>query len=140
MDKQTFRLVTPQARQNAATAVACAPEGYHVTITPPSRSLDANAKLHAMIADIMRQDPDKKGCNVQAWKLLFMDDAFHETGDPEFGVKMVPNLRSDGYLVVNPKTSQLSIGRCNILIEAMYRYGAQHGIVWSEPNPWENER
>jgi len=130
MDKQTFRLVTPQSRHNAAAAVAGAPDGYHVTIQPPTRSLDQNAKIHAMIADIMRQDPEHRGVDHAAWKLLFMDDAFHETADPEFGVKMVPNLRGDGYLVVNPKTSQLSMARMAILIEAMYRYGAQNGISW----------
>jgi hypothetical protein len=35
MDKQTFRLVTRQSRQNAVAAVASAPDGYHVTIAPP---------------------------------------------------------------------------------------------------------
>jgi hypothetical protein len=41
--KRTFRLVHAVARRNAASCVATAPDGYIVTVSEPSRSLDQNA-------------------------------------------------------------------------------------------------
>ena len=42
-DKRVFKLVHQQARQNAAQAVQSAPEGYCVTVSEPTRSLDQNS-------------------------------------------------------------------------------------------------
>lgn len=41
--KQTFRLVTDTARLMAVRAVQTAPDGYVVTVSEPTRSLEANA-------------------------------------------------------------------------------------------------
>lgn len=49
--RETFRLVHKSARANALYAVSTAPDGYVVTVRPAGRSLDQNARLHAMIAD-----------------------------------------------------------------------------------------
>lgn len=43
MSKQIFILAHTQARAGAAQAIKDAPEGYKVTLQPPSRSLDQNA-------------------------------------------------------------------------------------------------
>lgn len=49
--KQSFILAHPMARANAVQAVKVAPDGYKVTISEPTRSLDQNAAqwpiLHA---------------------------------------------------------------------------------------------
>ena len=42
-DKRVFKLVHAQARRLAAEAVRQAPEGYCVTISEPTRSLEQNA-------------------------------------------------------------------------------------------------
>lgn len=46
-----FRLVHDTARRLARAAIDAAPDGWFVRITPPTRSLEQNARLHAMIAD-----------------------------------------------------------------------------------------
>lgn len=43
MNKRIFKLVHKQARQNAVQAVTEAPEGYVVSVSEPTRSLDQNA-------------------------------------------------------------------------------------------------
>jgi hypothetical protein len=46
-----FRLVHAEARQRAQQAVAQAEEGYVVTIKPPTRSLEQNAALWALLGE-----------------------------------------------------------------------------------------
>lgn len=43
LDKRIIILAHPMARANAVQAVQTAPDGYKVTISEPSRSLDQNA-------------------------------------------------------------------------------------------------
>jgi NinB protein len=128
MDKHQFKLVTPRVRQNAVAAINAAPNGYYVTVTPPRRSLDQNAKLHAMITDIMLQSNLPYGIDV--WKTLLMDDVARETGDLDFKVKTLPALNGTDYVVMGHKTSRLTMAQMAVLIEACYRYGAQNGVVW----------
>ncbi len=46
-----FRLAHAEARQRARDAIAQAPENYVVTIKPPTRSLDQNAALWALLTE-----------------------------------------------------------------------------------------
>lgn len=55
MEKQTFHLVSDATRRNAAQAVINALEQMICEIKPRTRSLDANAKMWAMLADISKQ-------------------------------------------------------------------------------------
>ena len=44
-EKRFFKLVHAQARRNAREAVESAPDGYCVTVSEPTRSLDQNAAM-----------------------------------------------------------------------------------------------
>ena len=44
-DKRVFKLVHAQARRGALEAVETAPDGYCVTVSEPTRSLDQNAAM-----------------------------------------------------------------------------------------------
>lgn len=44
-EKRVFKLVHAQARRNAREAVENAPDGYCVTVSEPTRSLDQNAAM-----------------------------------------------------------------------------------------------
>lgn len=46
-----FRLAHAEARQRARDAIAQAPDGYVVTIKPPTRSLEQNAALWALLTE-----------------------------------------------------------------------------------------
>ena len=69
-DRVTFRLVHATARANAVKFVQMAPEGWHVVIKPPTRSLDQNARLHAMLAEAV-----KGGIATDDGRRLTVDDA-----------------------------------------------------------------
>ena len=42
-ERKTFILAHMEARRRAISAVSVAPDGHHVTVRPPSRTLDQNA-------------------------------------------------------------------------------------------------
>lgn len=44
-EKRVFKLVHAQGRRNAIQAVESAPDGYCVTVSEPTRSLDQNAAM-----------------------------------------------------------------------------------------------
>jgi len=55
MTKRTFVLAHDVARQRAVQAVQNAPQGYAVTISEPSRSLDQNAAQWPYLAGFAKQ-------------------------------------------------------------------------------------
>ena len=71
-DKRIFRLAHSEARRGAMACVAEAPENYVVTIKPPTRSLDANARMWAMLTEVSRQvEWYGKTLSPDAWKCVF---------------------------------------------------------------------
>lgn len=74
MTKRLFRLVHAQARAGAIRAVQDAPEGYICTIAEPSRTLEQNAKFHALCSDIARAKTQWAGKprNAVQWKVLLV--------------------------------------------------------------------
>ena len=71
-ESSVFRLVHPRARELAGRAVSEAPEGYVVTVKPEGRNLEQNARLHAMLADIVKARTvwDGETHDIEFWKGL----------------------------------------------------------------------
>ena len=55
MDKRTFKLVHATARRLAVREVETAPDGYCVTVSEPTRSLDQNAAQWPYLAGFAQQ-------------------------------------------------------------------------------------
>lgn len=53
--KQTFRLSHPLARRRAMQAVADAPDGYAVTVSEPTRSIEQNSAQWPILEAFSRQ-------------------------------------------------------------------------------------
>lgn len=117
----------PNARPNAVAAVLTAPDGMVVVIKEKTRSLEANAKLHATLADIADQLPwHGKKLSIDVWKRLCTAAWLREIGEsPE----MIPALDNKGFDVVFEKTSQLSVKQMSSLIEWVCCFAAQNGVV-----------
>jgi hypothetical protein len=84
-DRQTFRLVHKNARALALYAVSAAPDGYVVTVRPAGRSLDQNARLHAMIADAVKgglATDDGRRLDAEDAKTAFVSAWMIENGMP----------------------------------------------------------
>lgn len=125
-DKVTIKLVGPEQRQRAATMAHRVPDGWVASYAPPTRTLDQNAKLWAMIQDCQRQIPDMRTLDANDIKLRFMD---------ALGVEMryLQKLDGPGYFPVGHRSSKLSKAQFADLIELIYAHGAAHGVRWSEP-------
>jgi hypothetical protein len=113
----------------AQRLVARAPEGSAVVIKPPRRTLDQNDKLHAMLTDIARQK-EWAGAkrDVEAWKDIFTA----ALRSAQHGLDVVPGLNG-GFVLLGMHTSGMSKAEMSDLIELVYAWGAENGVVWTEP-------
>lgn len=121
-----FRLVHPTARRLAKEAIDAAPDGFVVTIKEPTRNLDQNARLHALLTDIAKQvEWHGKKLPVDVWKRLCTAAWLREIGEsPE----MIPALDGRGFDVLFEKTSRLSVKQMSSLIEWATAFAAEHGV------------
>lgn len=128
--KQRFVLAHAQARTRAAEAVRLAPDGYAVTVGPVSRSLDQNSLLWPLLTDIARQvrwpvDGDLVLLAEEDWKDLF-------TAALRRNQRMARGLEG-GVVMLGSRTSRMNKAEFSDLIEMIYAFGAERGVVWSGP-------
>lgn len=127
--KKLFRLVHESARKNAARECLSAPDGYVVRIGPATRSLEQNAKLHAMLTEVAKWLPyqgQKRG--PEFWKGLFVSGWQIATGQK---VEIVPGLEGE-FVNVRVSTTSLTVKEMASLIEYILAYGSSAGIDWSD--------
>jgi len=127
---QTIRLVSPETRRRAHMLVEAAPDGAVLNICEGGRTIDQNNKLWACISDIARAKPDGRVYPSEVWKSLFMSEA---------GFKPIfePSLDGQGVVPIGYKSSRLNKREFGDLLTAVLAYGDQHGVKWSEPNPYD---
>jgi hypothetical protein len=124
-DKQVFRLVHPTARQMASRAVIDAPDGWIAEIKPRTRSLDQNAKMWAMLADVARQvEWYGQHLTTEEWKDVLTAALKKQ--------KAVPGI-DGGFVVIGARTRNMTIREMGDLVELMYAFGAEKNVQWSEP-------
>ena len=125
---ETIRLVGERQRQHAIECVKVAPIGYVVKIAEETRSDVQNSKLHAMCNDIQQADTPISHHSKENIKLIFMDALRSDA-------RFLPSLDMSGMFPVGQRTSLLSVKQFAALIELFYKYGAERGVIWSEPMP-----
>lgn len=129
-DRKTVRLVGPLQRQTAISYVQEAPDGFVVTISEPTRSVDQNAKFHAICSDLARSDllwAGKRRTNPQ-WKVLLVSG--HATATKE-GSEMVPGIESE-YVNLRESTALMSVKRGASLIEYALAFCAINEVRLAE--------
>lgn len=89
------------------------------------RTLDHNARFHAMCRDIANHvEWAGSKWNDEDWKRLFLG--------AKFGQPVVPNPFGKGIVVVNAKRSrELTNAEMEELIGEMQAFGDEHGVDWS---------
>ena len=119
-----FRLVHAEARRRAAEYCQSAPDGYVVRISEPTRSLEQNAALWAMLADLAEQT-DWHGNKLapDEWKDLLSAGLVQS--------KVVPNLTGNGFVILGQRTSKLSKSQFSALLELIVAFGTERGVKWS---------
>lgn len=124
-----FILAHPLARANAKRAIDEAPDGHYVEIKEPTRNLEQNAKLWAMLAEIAAQT-DWHGVKLSSeeWKDLFSAGLVKS--------KVVPNMDGTGFVILGQRTSKMSKREFADLITLIQAFGDERDIKWSEL-PWK---
>ena len=124
-DRQVFKLVHATARQMASRAVINAPDGWIAEIKPRTRSLDQNAKMWAMLADVSRQ--------VEWYGQRLTSDEWKDVLTAALKKqKAVPGI-DGGFVVIGARTRNMTIREMSDLVELMYAFGAERDVKWSEP-------
>ncbi len=90
------------------------------------RSIPQNDRLHAMLGEVAVQVPwHGLKLSVDDWKLLMLNSLKRE-------LRLVPNLDGTGFVDLGRQTSKLTKEECSDLIELVFRFGAEHGVVFQD--------
>lgn len=114
------------SRRLAAQHCMEAPDGHVVTLAEPTRNLEQNSRMWAMLADISRQV-------VWHGKRLTQEDWKHLFSSALRRLEVVPNLDGSGFVALGLSTSRMSKREMSDLIELMMAFGAERDVMWSDP-------
>jgi hypothetical protein len=110
-----FILANDQVRYRAVQYVQQALQGHVVTIKPPTRSLEANAALHAEISEIAATVPwAGKLRSVETWKRLLVAAWLRARGE---SLEVLPALDGHGVDIVYAPTSQMTGAQVRELLD-----------------------
>jgi hypothetical protein len=123
-ERKFFVLSHPEARRRAMACVADAPEGYTVTVKPATRSGEQNAKLWALLGELAAQvNWHGQRLTDAEWKDVLTAGLKRQ--------KVVPGI-DGGFVVLGSSTSRMTKPELSELIELIYAFGAQQGVVFNE--------
>lgn len=123
-----FILAHAQARSRALAYVAEAPAYWVVTVKPPTRSLEQNARLWAMLNDVAKQvEWYGKKLDAEDWKHVFSASLRK--------LAVVPNIDGTGFVALGLSTSKMTKAELGDLMTLIEVFGSERGVVWSEPVP-----
>lgn len=123
--RRTFILAHSEARRRAIEAVHEAPDGFAVTISEPTRSLDQNARLWASLSDVSEQvEWYGKKLSPEDWKNVFTASLKK--------MEVVPNLDGTGFVALGQSTSRMSKRELSDLLELVYAFGTEKGVVFGD--------
>jgi hypothetical protein len=124
-----IRLTGQRQREHACAEIMRAPDGWVVRVSEPTRTLDQSARMWAMLGDLSKQRPMGIVETADGWKLLAMNAAGHEC-------QFMQGLDGRPF-PVGFRSSRLTVRQMTDLIDWLFAFGAEQGVVWSEPHPDE---
>lgn len=122
----TVRLVGPTQRDYAKTQIDAVPDDFVMKLAKETRRDIQNRKLWPMLQDIQRQVPEMATYNTDDIKLRFLNALGTE-------MRFLPTLENEGMFPVGLRSSTLTVAQFSALVELLYKFGAERGVVWSEP-------
>ena len=138
MEKITLQLTDAQSGYQAirhawtwAKPLLLAGHRLQLEIRPQTRSLEANARLHAMLSDVARQQTwAGQKLTIDQWKRLFTSAWLRARGE---SVQVMPAIDGNGIDVIYERTSKMSGAQVSELMEYIAAWGAEHDVVFVEP-------
>ena len=123
--KQIFFMAHAEARRRAMQAVQDAPEGWCVTVSEKTRSLEQNSRLWASLNEISKQvDWHGRKLTPEDWKHVFSASLKK--------MEVVPNLEGTGFVALGLSTSKMTKRELSDLLELVYAFGAEHNVIFKE--------
>lgn len=125
-EARRFVLAHDVARARAVQCVREAPEHWTVTVSPPKRTGDQNAKFHAICTALAHSDVQWAGKRRTAseWKVLLVSG--HATATKE-ATEVVPGLEGE-FINIRESTALMSKQRGASLIDYAEAFCALHGV------------
>jgi len=123
--KRTFILSHQEARLRAIQAVQEAQDGFAVTISEPTRSLEQNSRLWASLSDVSQQvEWYGRKLTPEDWKHIFTASLKK--------LEVVPNLDGTGFVALGQSTSRMSKKELSDLLELVYAFGSERGVIFGD--------
>lgn len=120
----TVILIGRSQRDFAKRIIDAAPAGAIVTVKEATRTNEQNGKMWAMLTDLSVAKPEGRTHTPDVWKALVMHACGH---DVQFEIGLNGKPFPTGF-----RSSKLTKAQMSDLIEWMYQYGAEHGVVWKD--------
>ncbi|QHJ79594.1 MAG: hypothetical protein [Caudoviricetes sp.] len=134
MDKAKFQLISEQIKRNAVEFIlniaASKDRPMIVEVKPKSRTLDQNAKLHAMFADIAASKFEfaGKARTTEEWKVILISGHSIATGGQG---EVIAGIEGE-LICIRESSASMSVSRMASLIEYVAAFGAEHGIQFRD--------
>lgn len=112
-------------RDYALMALRAAPLNCVVSITKPNRTEPQNAKMWAMLNDVVKAEPEGRKWTSDTWKAAFMHSLDHQC-------QFAEGLDGSGPFPIGFRSSHMNVQQMRDLIEVIYEYGSRHGVAWKE--------
>jgi hypothetical protein len=138
-----LRLINESVKERAIALIRKTPlePVYEMSLRQADslRSIEQNAKAHAMLSDISKQVTwHGVKLSVEVWKRLTIAAMLREIGEKPI---LVPSLDGCGIDIIYEKSSKLGVKKTCLWIEWMYCFGAENNVVWKDPSdPAKTER
>lgn len=121
-----FQLVHDAARRRATAAVAAAPHGYVVHLKEPTRSLEQNARLWALLTRFSQQlqwpvNGAMQRLTPEEWKDILTAAFSNETQRVALGL-------NGGMVILGLRTSQMGKKRFGEFMEFIEATAAERGV------------
>lgn len=125
MSRAVLVLHNDAMRAKAARWCMGVKPGVVVEFREPKRTNEQNALLWALLGDVSRQVVwNGQKLEPEDWKVIFMHGLNRE-------MRFAPSIDGKGFVPLGYSSSKLSVGEFSDLIELIYAFGAQHGVIFN---------
>lgn len=139
-------ILTGPLQIRTAQSYVAAPEfaGWVMTLSEPKKRRIQEEKYHAMIGDIAKQATYAgRKWDADDTKRILVDEFAEEmrnAGTPlHHDGRLIPSENGRRVIQLGIQTSEFWIKEAAQFIEFLYAWGADRGVVWSEPRVYEDE-
>lgn len=126
MSRAVIAIVSNLDRERAAKWSKQAPTGTRIEFKQIKRSLPQNDRMWAMLTDVATQKTHaSRKYTPDQWKVIFMHACGRE-------VQFIPALDNSTFIPWGQSSSDLSRQEMTDLIEFIFAWGAEHGVVFHD--------